>query len=46
MVAELLYAGAEKRGKTVIVVTHDEKVAGKASIRFTLENGLLTGTSL
>ena len=40
-VAELLYAGAEKRGKTLIVVTHDEKVAGRASIRFTLENGLL-----
>ncbi|MCL2880363.1 MAG: ABC transporter ATP-binding protein [Treponema sp.] len=40
-VAELLYAGAEKRGKTLIVVTHDETVASRASVRFTLENGLL-----
>jgi lipoprotein-releasing system ATP-binding protein len=40
-VAELLYAGAEKRGKTLIVVTHDESVAGRASVRFTLEHGLL-----
>ena len=40
-VAELLYAGAEKRGKTLIVVTHDESVAGRASLRFTLEHGLL-----
>ena len=41
MVAELLYAGAEKWGKTLIVVTHDESVAGRAKIRYTLENGLL-----
>jgi lipoprotein-releasing system ATP-binding protein len=41
MVAELLYAGAEKWGKTLIVVTHDENVAARASIRYTLENGLL-----
>ena len=40
MVAELLYAGAEKWGKTLIVVTHDESVAGRAKIRYTLENGL------
>ena len=41
MVTELLYAGAEKWGKTLIVVTHDETVAGRAKIRYTLENGLL-----
>jgi len=41
MVAELLYAGAEKWGKTLIVVTHDETVACRAKIRYTLENGLL-----
>jgi lipoprotein-releasing system ATP-binding protein len=41
LVAELLYAGAEKWGKTLIVVTHDEKAAARASIRYTLENGLL-----
>ena len=41
MVAELLYAGAEKWGKTLIVVTHDETVASRAKIRYTLENGLL-----
>jgi lipoprotein-releasing system ATP-binding protein len=43
MVAELLYTSAEKWGKTLIVVTHDEKVAARASIRYTLENGLLAG---
>jgi lipoprotein-releasing system ATP-binding protein len=41
MVADILYAGAEKWGKTLIVVTHDEKVAARASIRYTLEKGLL-----
>jgi lipoprotein-releasing system ATP-binding protein len=42
MVAQLLYAGAEKWGKTLLVVTHDENVANRASCRFTLENGLLS----
>ena len=41
IVSELLYAGALKRGKTLIVVTHDKKVAAKASIRLVLENGQL-----
>jgi lipoprotein-releasing system ATP-binding protein len=41
MVAELLYRGAEKRGKTLIVVTHDEKVAARAAVRYTLDQGLL-----
>ena len=41
VVAELLYAGAEKWGKTLIVVTHDETVASRAMLRYTLENGLL-----
>jgi lipoprotein-releasing system ATP-binding protein len=41
MVAELLFAGAGKWGKTLIVVTHDETVAGRAGIRSTLANGLL-----
>jgi lipoprotein-releasing system ATP-binding protein len=40
-VTELLYGGAEKRGKTLIVVTHDEKVARRAMVRYTLEGGLL-----
>jgi lipoprotein-releasing system ATP-binding protein len=44
-VAELLYSDAEKWGKTLIVVTHDEKVANRARIRYTLENGVLTGTA-
>jgi lipoprotein-releasing system ATP-binding protein len=43
MVAELLYAGAEKWGKTLIVVTHDETVARRALFRCTLENGVLKG---
>jgi len=42
IVSELLYSGAQKRGKTLIVVTHDKKVASKASIRLVLENGQLT----
>ena len=42
MVAELLYAGAEKWGKTLIVVTHDETVASRAKLRYTLENGQLS----
>jgi len=41
MVAELLYSSAEKWGKTLVVVTHDKKVAARASIRYTLENGQL-----
>jgi lipoprotein-releasing system ATP-binding protein len=40
-VAELLYSGAEKWGKTLIVVTHDEQVAGRAMARYTLEGGVL-----
>ena len=42
MVAELLFSGAEKWGKTLIVVTHDESVAERAKIRYTLEHGLFT----
>jgi lipoprotein-releasing system ATP-binding protein len=45
MVAELLYAEAEKWGKTLIVVTHDEKVAARAAVRYTLDKGLLTEES-
>jgi len=40
-ITELLYAGAEKWGKTLLVVTHDEKLAARASSRYTIENGLL-----
>jgi lipoprotein-releasing system ATP-binding protein len=42
LVAELLYASAEKWGKTLLVVTHDEKLAARASSRYILENGLLS----
>ena len=41
VVTELLYKSAEKWGKTLLVVTHDEKLAARASSRYTLENGLL-----
>jgi lipoprotein-releasing system ATP-binding protein len=44
-VAELLYAEAEKWGKTLIVVTHDERMAGRAMIRYTLEDGRLVPAS-
>jgi lipoprotein-releasing system ATP-binding protein len=40
-VAELLYEEAEKWGKTLIVVTHDEKMADRAMLRYTLAGGLL-----
>jgi lipoprotein-releasing system ATP-binding protein len=42
-VAELLYAAAEKWGKTLMVVTHDETVARRAMYRYTLEGGVLIG---
>jgi lipoprotein-releasing system ATP-binding protein len=41
MVAELLYAGAEKWGKTLMVVTHDTGVAERAGVRYTLAGGIL-----
>lgn len=41
IVTELLYEGALKRGKTLIVVTHDVKVASKAGRQLVLENGFL-----
>jgi lipoprotein-releasing system ATP-binding protein len=41
IVAQLLYEGAQKRGKTLIVVTHDKNVAARASIQLLLENGQL-----
>ncbi|MCL2175150.1 MAG: ABC transporter ATP-binding protein [Treponema sp.] len=41
IVSDLLYESAQRRGKTLIVVTHDKRVALKASIRFFLENGRL-----
>jgi lipoprotein-releasing system ATP-binding protein len=42
LVSQLLYDSAQKRGKTLIVVTHDKKAAARASIRFILENGQLS----
>jgi len=41
IVAELLFESAEKWGKTLLVVTHDENLAGRASARYTLESGQL-----
>jgi lipoprotein-releasing system ATP-binding protein len=43
LVTGLLYGAAEKWGKTLVVVTHDENVASRASRRFTLTNGVLVG---
>jgi lipoprotein-releasing system ATP-binding protein len=42
IVSQLLYEGAQKRGKTLIVVTHDKKVAARAGLRLVLENGQLS----
>jgi lipoprotein-releasing system ATP-binding protein len=44
--AELLFESAQKRNKTLIVVTHDRKVAQRASVRFVLENGQLSEEAL
>ncbi|MCL2209477.1 MAG: ABC transporter ATP-binding protein [Treponema sp.] len=41
IVSQLLYEGAKKRGKTLIVVTHDQKVASKANVQLILETGKL-----
>ncbi|MCL2382342.1 MAG: ABC transporter ATP-binding protein [Treponema sp.] len=41
MVADLLFAGAEKWGKSLIVVTHDETIACRAKVRCTIEDGVL-----
>jgi lipoprotein-releasing system ATP-binding protein len=41
VVAELLFSAAEKRGKTLVVVTHDERVAERGDLRFRLEAGRL-----
>jgi lipoprotein-releasing system ATP-binding protein len=44
-VAELLYGSARKWGKTLVVVTHDEKVAARAGTRYTLTAGRFDGDS-
>jgi lipoprotein-releasing system ATP-binding protein len=41
VVAEILYNAAEKRRTSLVLVTHDEKVAARAGIRYELENGVL-----
>ncbi|MCL2810031.1 MAG: ABC transporter ATP-binding protein [Treponema sp.] len=41
IVSELLFEGARKWKKTLIVVTHDKKVAANASVKMVLENGKL-----
>jgi lipoprotein-releasing system ATP-binding protein len=40
-VAELLYSTAEKRGASLVVVTHDERTAARARVRYELEDGAL-----
>jgi len=45
VVAQLLYENAQKHNKTLIVVTHDKKVALRADMRLVLENGRLCGLS-
>ena len=41
LVTEMLFSSAEKWEKTLLVVTHDEKLAARAYCRYTLENGVL-----
>jgi lipoprotein-releasing system ATP-binding protein len=40
-VAELLYNTAEERKTSLVVVTHDDKVAGRAQVQFELSEGIL-----
>jgi lipoprotein-releasing system ATP-binding protein len=42
LVTGLLYGAAEKWGKTLVVVTHDENVASRASSRYLLADGILS----
>jgi len=41
IVSQMLYENAQKWGKTLIVVTHDKRVASRANVRLVLENGHL-----
>jgi lipoprotein-releasing system ATP-binding protein len=41
LVADQLFEGAEKRGKTLVVVTHDESVASRAKVRCSIDEGML-----
>jgi lipoprotein-releasing system ATP-binding protein len=41
IVADLLFGSTEKHNKTLIVVTHDEKIAVRAKRKYTLVNGEL-----
>jgi len=41
IVAKLLYESAGKLNKTLIVVTHDKKVAARANVRYVLDDGQL-----
>ena len=45
LVAQLLYAEAERWNKTLIVVTHDENIAAKAIYRYTLNAGVFSKTT-
>jgi lipoprotein-releasing system ATP-binding protein len=42
LVTQILYEAAEKRGKTLVVVTHDKDVAARASRRYVLAEGVLS----
>jgi len=44
-VAELLYHAAETWKTSLVVVTHDEKVAGQAQLHFELSDGVLKETA-
>jgi len=45
IVTRLLFENAKKRNKTLIIVTHDKKVASNADVRLVLENGQLAKES-
>ena len=42
LVTGLLYGAAERWGKTLVVVTHDENVASRAGSRYLLADGILS----
>ncbi|EOS49382.1 hypothetical protein C809_01612 [Lachnospiraceae bacterium MD335] len=39
---EMLRAIHEKMGKTLVIITHDNRVAGMADRRFSIVDGVLT----
>ena len=46
MIGDLLFSMAEKYNKTLILVTHDMKIASRGDVRYFIDNGSLSEVSL